>query len=412
MWRIIGFELKKILMRPVLLATLFIILVINCMTAFTDETGIFISPGAITAQKSEQSKYAGEINQNWEDAIQKKLDAISEDPESLMSEDEKEQVRQEYLERGYTRQYADSLPNSAFLKLDIKNGLPYRILEGAEYFSKFYSNAEELSVALGKYYRSEFQGQEGEVLAEKAEKMYGYLAKNYTAYYGYSLGWEKLSSMQKRLPFTVGLFLLIALSSVFSGEYSQETDSLLLSSKYGKGKLTRAKIAASFFLASGLWLSMQLLNLVLINGIFGLDGAQTFVQDWLSNYCPFAFTQITSYFAVCSMSYIGVLIFTATILFISAKTKSPFITLLICGTVLMLPVIGDIAEIVGLVNQLLPFAPANILIASNHFTFFKAYYVFDHALLMQVAVPVAAVVASGLLIPFACRAFGRHQVEN
>ena len=413
MGRIIWFELKKMILRPISLAILLLVITINCLTIFIDETtGNFVSPDEITALRAEQMQYAGVIDRNWTDEIEKKITAITEDPKNLMSGDKKEAAGKEYLERGYTREYVDSLPNSAFLKPEIKSGLPYVVLEGAEYSSGFYSNAKALSTSLGEYYRSKYQGEKGEVLAQKAENMYGHLAGDYTAYYDYCMGWSKLINMQSTLPFTVGLFLLIALASVFSGEYDQKTDSLLLSAKYGRSKLIRAKIAASFLLAAGVWLLILLINLILAGSIFGLEGTQTFVQDWQSNACPFPFTELSNYLAVCGMSFIGMFMFAAVILFVSAKTKKPFITLLICGVVLLSPVIGNISQLGAFMSEMLAFAPANILIAANHFAFFKAYDVFGHAILMQAAVPVVAALTSGLLIAFACQAFRRHQVEN
>ena len=412
MRHIIWYELKKIILRPIFFAILFLILAINCLSVFLDNTGDFVSLDEISSLKAEQIQYAGIIDQNWADEIEEKITAIISNPENLMSEDEKEAARKEYLEQGYTDQYVNNLPESAFLKTEIENGLPYEVLKSAEYSSAFYSNAKGLSAALGTYYRTKYQGEKGEVLAKKAEDMYGYLAEEYTAYYDYCMGWSKLINMQKILPFTVGLFLLITLSSVFSGEYNQKTDSLLLTAKYGRSKLMRAKIAASFILATGIWLLMLLINLILVSGIYGLEGAQSFVQDWQFNTCPFPFTELSNYLAVCSMSLIGIFFFMAVIIFVSAKTKRPFITLLICGVILLAPVIGNISQLGEFMSEILVFAPANILIATNHFAFYKAYYVFGHAVLMQATVPVVAVVISGLLIPFACRGFKRHQVEN
>lgn len=412
MRRMIIFELKKILLRPVSILALVLLIVINCLSVFIDGTGTFIFHDDIVAQKTEQSVYTGKIDQSWANEIQEKLDIITEKQDNLIPENEREQVRKEYLGRGYTQQYVNDLPNSVFLKPEITDSLPYRILKDAEYSSCFYTNAEELSATLGEHYRLEYQGQKGKVLSQKAEDMYGYLANKYTAIYGYNSGWNKLISMQKLLPFTVGVFLLIALSSIFSGEYNRKTDSLLLSSKYGKGKLIYAKITAAFLVGSGIWLLMQLLNIILVYGLFSLDGAQTFVQDWQLNACPFAFTQITNYFAVCGMSFTGVLIFTAVILFISVETKSPFITLLISGTVLMMPVIADISQMSGFMREILIFSPTNILIAAGHFTFFKAYYFLGRAWMMQIVVPVSAVAASGLMTPFVYRVFQKHQIEN
>ena len=412
MRRIIWFELKKMILRPISLVILLLVITINCLSIFTDETGSFVSPDEIMALRAEQTQYAGVIDQNWTNEIEGKITAITENPENLMSGDEKDAAIEAYLERGYTQEYVDSLPNSAFLKPGIKSGLPFLVLEDAEYSSGFYSNAMALAVSSGEYYRARFQGEKGEVLAQKAEKMYGYIAGDYTAYYDYCLGWSKLIDMQSILPFTVGLFLLIALSSVFSGEYNQKTDSLLLSAKYGKSKLIRAKVAASFLLAAGIWLLLLLINLVLAGCVFGLEGTQTFVQDWQANACPFPFTELTNYLAVCGMSLTGLCFFTAVILFVSAKTKKPFITLLVCGVVLLAPVIGNISQLGAIMSEMLVFAPAKIMIAANHFAFFKAYDFFGHAILVQAAVPVVAIVLSGLLIPFACQAFRRHQVEN
>ena len=412
MRRMIRFELKKILLRPVSVLAFVLLIVINCLSVFTDGAGAFISHDDITAQKAEQAAYAGRIDQSWANAVREKLNIVTREQDNLMPDNEREQVRKEYLGRGYTQQSVNNLPNSVFLKPEIEDSLPYRILKDAEYSARFYTNAEKLSAALGKQYRAEYPGEKGRVLSQKAKDMYGYLANQYTAVYGYNSGWNKLISMQRLLPFTLGVFLLIALSSIFSGEYNRKTDSLLLSSKYGKSKLIYAKITAAFLAASGIWLLLQLLNMILAYGFFGLDGAQTFVQDWQLNACPFAFTQGTNYFAVCGMSFTGVLFFTAVILLISAGTKSPFFTFLISGTVLMMPTIANLLQMSGFITQILIFFPTNILIAADHFTFFKAYYFLGRAWIMQIAVPVSAVAASGLLTPFAYRVFQKHQTEN
>lgn len=412
MKRIIWFELKKMLLRPMSLIILFLILTINCLSVFTDNTGGFVSPDEISSLKAEQRQYAGVIDQSWTNEIEKKSNEITSNPENLVPENEKKTVRREYLERGFTQKYVDNLPSSAFLKPVVKNGLPYKVLQSADSSSEFYSNARSLSASLGTYYRTKYSGKKGAVLAQKAEEMYGVLSNQYTAHYGYNSGWNKLINMQNILPFTVGLFLLVALSSVFSGEYNQKTDSLLLTSKYGRSKLIRAKTAASFLLAAGMWLLILLINLLLVDRFYGLEGAQTFVQDWHLNTCPFPFTERSNYLAVCGMSLTGVLFMTAVISFISAKTKKPFVTLLLCGVILLTPVIGNIPKLGTFINEVLIFSPANILIAARHFTFFKAYYVLSHAIFMQTVVPVAAVMLSGLFIPFACKTFQRHQVEN
>jgi ABC-type transport system involved in multi-copper enzyme maturation permease subunit len=210
----------------------------------------------------------------------------------------------------------------------------------------------------------------------------------------------------------MGIFLIITLSTIFSGEYSQKTDSLLLSSKYGKSRLIHAKLIAAFLVTIGFWLIIQITNLLLVAGLFNLQGAHTFVQDWVFNNSPFPFTQLTNYLAVTFMSFIGILFFAAAILLISAKTKNPFISLLVSGVVLLFPVMGDVSTIEGFLGELSPFMPTQMLIATNHFIFFKAYYVFGNALLMQYAVPMVAIMLTGLMVLIAYRTFKQRQVEN
>lgn len=409
---LVQFEIKKMLLRPLSLITIFILLAVNGITIFLDSSGNIVKRQDIEMQRMEQSKYAGEINQEWANLIQTKLQEIRKNPDYLMSQDEKKKVQQNYLQRGYTEEYVDSMDNTAFLKPELIYSLPYRVLLNAEASSEFYNNAQKLSIMLGNVYRTEFKGNKGEVLAGKAEEMYSYLATNYTAHYDYNLGWIRLISMQYLMPFTLGIFLIITLSTIFSGEYSQKTDSLLLSSKYGKDKLIHAKIIAAFLVTVGFWLIIQIINLLLVAGLFNLQGAHTFVQDWVFNNSPFPFTQLTNYLTVTFISFIGVLFFAAVILLISAKTKNPFISLLVSSMVLLFPVMGGISNIGGVIGELLYFMPSQMLIATNHFTFFKAYYVFGNTILMQYVVLVVAVVVSTFILSIAYRTFQQWQVEN
>lgn len=412
MIRLIQFEIKKMLLRPLTLMIIFIMLTVNVITIFLDRGGNIIQYQDIEMQRMEQSKYSGEINQKWANLIQTKLQAIRENPDNLMSQEEKKRVQQDYLQRGYTKEYVDSMDNTAFLKPELINSLPYRILLDAESSSEFYNNAQRYAILQGEIYRSEYDGKKGEVFANKVEEMYGNLATNYTAYYDYNLGWVKLISMQYLMPFTLGIFLIITLSTIFSGEYSQKTDSLLLSSKYGKSKLIHAKIIAAFSVTVGLWLIAQIMNLLLVAGLFNLQGAHTFVQDWVFNNSPFPFTQLTNYLAVTFMSFIGLLFYAAVILFVSAKTKSPFISLLVSGVVLLFPVMGGVSNIEGLIGEMLPYMPSQILIAANHFAHFKAYYVLGNAILMQYVAPLVAVMLTGLMVSISYRTFQQRQVEN
>src|SRR5690606_1701373 len=119
---------KKMLLRPLSLIIIFILLAVNGITIFLDSGGNIVQRQDREMQRMEQSKYAGEINQEWAILIQTKLQEISKNPEYLMSQDEKKKVLQNYLQRGYTKEYVNSMDNTAFLKPELINSLPYRVL--------------------------------------------------------------------------------------------------------------------------------------------------------------------------------------------------------------------------------------------------------------------------------------------
>ncbi|ABR48166.1 hypothetical protein Amet_2003 [Alkaliphilus metalliredigens QYMF] len=412
----IQLELKKMLIPPIALVLILMILAVNGIVLLLNSEGNIVNLQDIEMQRVEQSQYAGEINENWSNVIQEKLKRNRENPDNLMTETEKAQVRQEYLQRGYTQEYIDKMDNNNFLKPELLNSLSYNILQDAQYFAGFYNHAQQFSDNQGAYYRSVFDGKKGEDLASKAEAMYGYLAQDYIAHYNYNLGWHKLNFMQSMMPFTVGLFLIVTIATIFSREYSQKTDSLLLSTKYGKSRLIYAKLLAAFILAVGFWLTVQVVNLLVTARLFGLQGGETFVQDWVVNSSPFAFTQLTNYIVVSVVSFIGLICFTSVIVLVSAKTKSSFVSILISSVVLLFPVMISIPNVDGVVGSLMGesmlFMPVRILIATNHFTFFRAYYIGGNVVLMQWAVTIVAVFAAVFMVTIAFRTFKRHQVEN
>lgn len=111
---VVQFEIKKMLLRPLSLITIFILLAVNGITIFLDSGGNIVQRQDIELQRTEQSKYAGEINQEWANLIQTKLQEIRKNPDYLMSQDEKKKVQENYLQRGYTEEYVDSMDNTAF----------------------------------------------------------------------------------------------------------------------------------------------------------------------------------------------------------------------------------------------------------------------------------------------------------
>lgn len=242
--------------------------------------------------------------------------------------------------------------------------------------------------------------------------MYGYLSNEYEAYYDYRWGWSRLHAIQTVLPFTVGLFLIVVLTPMFSNEYAKKTDSLLLSAKYGKSKLIIAKMIVAFLLAIVSWLLIQFINIVIIFSFFGVAGSKSFLQNWAVNPSPYAFTYLTSYLAVSAISFVGLLFLTSMILFISSRSKTPFTSLIAGAVVMLFPTVPLDIFAGTMVQTILMFLPTNLLIGVHHFKTFEAFYLFKKVIMLPSATLVVAGVLSLLMVLGAYLSFKQHQVEN
>lgn len=89
--------------------------------------------------------------------------------------------------------------------------------------------------------------------------------------YGYYEGWEIIISSFELLMFAL-LAVSIVIAPVFSGEYEAGTDAVILSAKYGKTKLTTAKIIASYLFGVLAFTLNVIVALGLPLAAFGFDG--------------------------------------------------------------------------------------------------------------------------------------------
>ena len=89
--------------------------------------------------------------------------------------------------------------------------------------------------------------------------------------YGYFGGWEVIISAFELLMFAV-LAICIVIAPVFSGEYQSGTDAVILSGKYGKTKLTTAKILAALLFGVLAFTLHILVAFAIPLTVFGIDG--------------------------------------------------------------------------------------------------------------------------------------------
>lgn len=157
---------------------------------------------------------------------------------------------------------------------------------------------------------------------------------------GYSAGWVSFLETGMYIMVVMGFLLIIALSPVFSEEYTRGTDALILTSRHGKRKCAWAKVIASYlFTLLTVGVFLVFISISYLAG-FGLDGAEGSVQ--INNH--FLFTDVPYFLTYmqtagyCLVLWLGgSLILTALVLILSALCRSSFITLIAAMACYLIP---------------------------------------------------------------------------
>lgn len=211
---------------------------------------------------------------------------------------------------------------------------------------------------------------------------------NYSIGYAYSIGAAMMA-----------VLILLGLSSSFSGEYSSKMDSIILSSKYGKTKLIRAKIGASVIYIMVLDLIFNLINLLsnlFIFGVHGWDAPMQCLNSYM--YSPYNFT-VFQYYLLQLFIHIGAcIVFGMFVMLVSSLGKTQVLTFFICTVVFIIPFMVDkvIAVKTPLADLITRFSYTWFMQVERLFSSFKVYNILDH----PVYYPVTAVALMVLLVPF------------
>lgn len=153
--------------------------------------------------------------------------------------------------------------------------------------------------------------------------------------YGYYEGWEVIISSFELLMFAL-LAICIVVAPVFSGEYQAGTDAVILSAKYGRTKLTTAKIAASLLFGTIAFMLHMVVACGLPLAAFGINGWNLPLQI-ANTTIPYPFTFLQAVLINIGIIYLVLLAMTGVTLFLSAKMKSPYLVVVILVPILFIP---------------------------------------------------------------------------
>ena len=223
--------------------------------------------------------------------------------------------------------------------------------------------------------------------------------------YEWTEGWSNLlGSIVPDMGVVMALFLVIVLSSLFAGEWYNNTSSLLLTTKNGWKKIAFAKIGVGLSFTAEFFAILTAGNLVSQIFFLGTAGWDMPIQTIkLIAIAPMNMLQAEIY--EYAFVFLGVIGFAGVVMFISAKTRSNVLALLFSLAVVYGPMM--IAEYLPYEVQkaldLIPLVGSGAdIFRTNAFCVFGKYVWSPYLL---IAVPVLVGV---LCLPFAVKSWSRR----
>lgn len=224
--------------------------------------------------------------------------------------------------------------------------------------------------------------------------------------YGYYEGWEVIISSFELLMFAL-LSICIVVAPVFSGEYQAGTDAVILSAKYGKTKLTTAKITASLLFGTAAYILHIGVACGLPLAAFGVDGWNLPLQI-ANTTIPYPWTFLQAVLINIGIIYLVLLAMVGLTLFLSAQMKSPYLVLIILAPVLFIPMFLTPNGITGIYNLILFLLPYRSTMPE-----FSKYISYQFGGLVLDTLTARAIVYTFftvILLPLAGLGFKKHQV--
>ncbi len=227
MWRLAGYELRKICCRKMVYVSLAFLIFMNVMTYWR------LGPSSERCLTAEGEMLEG-------------VEAIR------------------YMQE-FDRRYAGVLTDGRAKEIYESSYPPEAVDKAGGDF--WYVCPDILQYLDGAFYESGGMGVESLFTPEMGE-----------IHLGYHRGYSMLLFSMINIMLVVGCVIVIAIAPVYAEEYSRGTDALILTARYGKTLEVKAKLAASFLFSSLLCLAVIAVNYILFFMVYGTEGGDTSVQ--------------------------------------------------------------------------------------------------------------------------------------
>jgi len=155
--------------------------------------------------------------------------------------------------------------------------------------------------------------------------------------YGNFKGWRSILDSTSWLVLIM-IVICIGIAPVFAGEYQTKTDSLLLSMRYGKNKLIKAKIITSILYTSILYWGITIGYSLIYFMVLGTQGGGLPIQLYDNSYpisYPMMMNQAVILFII--VGYLATLCIMSVTLFMSAVFKNPYAVIIAAFLFIIIP---------------------------------------------------------------------------
>lgn len=400
--KIWGSRLNQLTVLGCCLFLLFCVYSVIVQTYAVDEKGNSVS--GMEAVKTLKELPTVQVTQeNVEQFMQKYLDC-TEDPQTNSRKEETDFLNEELYGTLYRR-------NRDFFSLLMANYQgSSRELNMKEVFQRnmgkdFYkSRSEQLAIELDGFVKTGMiKGNQKDYWLEKDAEVKDLKLGNFQFWKSMinSAGWIIL----------IMPLICVGIAPLFAGEYQTGADSLLLTMRYGKNRLVRAKILSAVLYATAVYWGIVLAYAGIYLMIFGPQGGNLPIQAYdTANPISYSLTMWQAVLLVVLLGYGAVLCMTAVTLLLSAVFKNSYGVIITDFLLVLIP--SFLYESSGgyLWKHVLALLPSKI--TEFRFTDYLAYNVPGRVIGLPAMLFVVDVLCIAGFILASGYAFKRHQVNK
>lgn len=339
--RLLGYEFKKMITKranQIILLLLALLVVYSCSNTlrqveWIDEAGNPITGhAAAETLRQESEKWTGTLDQSLlEKALVRLKEIYSTTQQELRPEENNWLLRNKLQGLKHIADllglaYADEYETYE----EMVKGLQPKDL------SRFYDN--RLASIMTFLYKEGNWGYSNYTEEEKQYIMDQYRSLQTPFEVGYQEGWVQASKQISSLMKYCIILLSFLLAGIFSDEFSWKTDAVYYNTYHGRTKSVVIKLLLGFLTITLVyWLCMGSFSLVVL-GNLGADGAEHMIQTYPGSWnIRHNMTFLQYYRLVLGAGYLGFLFTGFLVMWISVKTKSSILAVLIPSLMFLLP---------------------------------------------------------------------------